>query len=477
MEVSDSGAPIVQTGRGTLVSTGIQVRTVNEKVIGLILALFFLASCALLTKSKPEAWNDMSRIAAIESLAERGTWVIDQSPWTEQMQDKVFLNGHFHSDKMPLLSVLGAGVYAVLRSTVGASLAPDCATSGKVCGYYWLTLVLVGIPAAMLLWLFFDYALGLSVPLWQAIVATGALAWATMLFPYSLILNHHVPAAVCLFASFYALAHTNRNSREGVHKGPRNVLLSFTREGGTLAIAGVLAGLAVSFDALASILVASLCLIAFARARGNSIYFALGMLLPLAVTALLNYQNGGTIIPAYMLTYGYTYPGSQWPATIAGNGTPDDVAQYAFKMLFGAQGLFAYEPILFFALAGLIVVLVKNARSMRLEAACIGLGFMALAIYLISSTGNLGGVAYGERWFIGALPLMWAFVFFSSPLAASRFRPVFGVIFAFFLLSSILSSYQGALHPWLYSQPPFHLTRSAAGGTFGFRWNLKFPLR
>ena len=51
----------------------------------------------------------------MESLVNRGTWIIDDSPWTDLTQDKVLLNDHYYSGKMPLLSWLGAGIYAAVN--------------------------------------------------------------------------------------------------------------------------------------------------------------------------------------------------------------------------------------------------------------------------------------------------------------------------------------------------------------------------
>src|SRR5262245_30744365 len=77
-------------------------------------------------------WNDGSRLAAVESLGERGTFVIDDSlfvrvpsepgrlsPYpadrldlqTHGTLDKLFINGHYYSDKSPVPTVVMAGLY------------------------------------------------------------------------------------------------------------------------------------------------------------------------------------------------------------------------------------------------------------------------------------------------------------------------------------------------------------------------------
>jgi hypothetical protein len=203
---------------------------------------------------------------------------------------------------------------------------------------------------------------------------------------------------------------------------------------------------------------------------------ALGALPPLLATAWLDVEMTRTILPPYMIPGAFAYPGSEFPDTIGGLSPPDDVAQYGFKMLFGAQGLFAYSPILLFAIVGAGMA-IRGRSPLRLEAGLILAGWLVLAAYLITRTGNLGGIAYGERYYLHAIPLLFAFVFFAPPLARGRARLVAAPVFVFLLSLSVISSYEGAHHPWQYSMPPAHPTRDPATGAIGFRWNLRSPIR
>src|SRR5512142_125651 len=124
----------------------------RDLIVAAVTALAFFAVFAALAKSRPESWNDIGRMAGIESIAERGTWSIDDSPWVDQTQDKVRLDDDkFYSDKMPLLTLMGAGVYAVLHNGLGASLAPDCAAVARLCAYPLLTRLFIALPAALTL--------------------------------------------------------------------------------------------------------------------------------------------------------------------------------------------------------------------------------------------------------------------------------------------------------------------------------------
>lgn len=428
--------------------------------VGPLLALGYFVLCVLSTQAAPQSWNDIARVAAIESLAERGTWAIDDSPWAELTQDKVFLNGQFHSDKMPLLSWLAAGAYIVMRQTVGASLAQTCSEGARICAYYPLTLLFIGLPASLLVWLMYSFARVQKRSVVVALIGTLTLALGTMILPYSLVLNHHVPAAVSLFAAFYLLTtrtfETNR----------------------WIPVIGLFSALAVVLDPLSGILAVALAALTVIRLRGRAVYFVLGALVPLFLTAMLDYQIAGTIVPPYLIPSGYDYEGSAFPPTIGGNGTPDDLPQYAFKMFFGAQGLYFYNPVLFFALAGLVIVALTRGHSLRAEAIVIGGAFAVLSVYLATRTGNLGGTAYGERWFVQAIPLLMAFIFFAPPLANFSHRFVRWVTLPFFgvaLLFSLFSTYQGAQNPWRYVPPPGHPTRDASTGRIGWRWEVRMP--
>jgi hypothetical protein len=194
----------------------------------------------------------------------------------------------------------------------------------------------------------------------------------------------------------------------------------------------------------------------------------------------LDVQITGTILPPYLIPEGYAYPGSEFPATIGGNGTPDDLAQYAFKMFLGAQGLFAYNPVLIFALAGLLIIALTPGHALQKSAWSIGAGFLLLCVYLATRTGNLGGAAYGERWFLQAVPLLMTFLFFAPPLTAHirpRWRWLAAPLFAIAVLVSVFSTYQGTRSPWGYVPPPAHPTRDAATGALGWRWEVPLPWR
>ncbi len=426
------------------------------ELTGAIIAVVYLVLAAALTKPQPESWNDISRIAGIESLAERGTWVIDGSPWLDRTKDKILLDGRFYSDKMPLMTLAGAGVYALLHYGAGASLAPDCAATARFCAYPWLTWIFVAFPAALMVGLFYGYARHKSVPRAVALIGTVALGLGTMIFPFTLVFNHHVPAGACVFAAFYLLAARGAQGGRGV-----------------LALAGFLTALAISFDVLSGITAMVVVAIAAVRLRRRFGYFALGAAVPVLITLALDYQIAHTLIPPYMITSGYDYPGSEFPATFAGNASPDDYVAYAFRMFLGGKGLFAFNPLLLFALAGAVGVALKRDHPLRAEGAITLAGFVLLCLYLATNTGNQSGMGYGDRWYIVAIPILFSFAFFAPPLNATTWKNAAWIVFAPLLVISAISALQGAQAPWQDWLPPLQMTRSDRFPVLGFKWNLR----
>src|SRR5438105_13666971 len=82
------------------------------------------------------SWNDGSRLATVESLVDSHTWVIDRSifvdvptpargsPYPREdvnlrsgTSDKLYIHGHFYSDKPTVPALLLAGWYQILQWT------------------------------------------------------------------------------------------------------------------------------------------------------------------------------------------------------------------------------------------------------------------------------------------------------------------------------------------------------------------------
>lgn len=403
-----------------------------------LLALWFVQ-----TKDSYEygSWNDGSRLAAIESLAERGTWQIDSSPFLQWTGDKLFLHGHWYSTKPPLFQALGAGIYSLLRSTLGVSLAPTADNQGGISAYKALTFLTTGLPSAAMLALFYLFLIRLNLSARVAWLTTALLALGTMVWPYSLVLNNHVPAAACLFGAYYLLLDSERKPSGG---------------GRAVFCAGLLVALAVSFDLEASFIGLALLAVAIIRWRRVVVYFVLGASLPIIATMVLDYQITGSILPPYFAVGGYDYAGSNWRTTVAALGSPQNVALYAFRAMLGDRGVLSHSPILLWAFAGLMIVVRTPQRSFRLESSFILLGVLVQIAYILIGTDNFGGRAYSMRWFIVWLPLVFCYLPQALPHSWSIVSVLNAGLFAFTALLSVASAYQGVYSTWTESRPLFY---------------------
>ena len=80
-----------------------------DSIRGHLLVLFLASLVAVVSaRDYPGGWNDGSRLATVESLVERHTWAIDDSPFLAGTQDKLLIGGHYYSDKSPVPAVLMA---------------------------------------------------------------------------------------------------------------------------------------------------------------------------------------------------------------------------------------------------------------------------------------------------------------------------------------------------------------------------------
>lgn len=427
--------------------TGEQVNTRRTSQIKLhlyvALAIFVLAACVWLvqTKSKCGTWADCSRMAAIESLVERGTWQIDESDFRET-GDKVYLNGHFYSDKPPLLSFLTAQIYRVMYHSLGADLANGECMSGEICVYRWLTFLVVGLSSALLLASFYWFSSKVTKSVWRSLLPTGLLMVGTMIWPYSLVFNNHIPAAACLFLGFQLLCDTPES---GVRPSWR------------IFLGGLLVALAASFDLTAAFVAIPLSLLVVFGQPRKVVPFLAGALIPVVLTGIFDYQISGSIFPPYFLSEGYRYPGGKLFESIAGIRPPSNILLYAFDNLVGYRGLLVHNPVVLWGIAGLLIVICRKRRPLWWPSALLLAGILVQMLVVLTRTSDFGGHAYGTRWFIIWIPLVLYYLPFALP-AKWSWRAFLNVsLLSVATMLSILSAFQGVQRPWYRSLPLVHL--------------------
>jgi Tfp pilus assembly protein PilF len=363
----------------------------------------------------------------IQSLVEQHSFCIDQS-LRKFMVDVVRIDGRFYSDKPPLLSVLGAGVYFPLHKTLGLSFAKHAPWL-----YHILTDLLVGLPLAVGLWFLARCLISAGLSPKAATTTVFLTGGGTIYLPYAVTFNNHVPAAAAITVALYCTLRAEADPE---------------RANRWSAIAGFMGGLACNLDlAPGGTAFVGFGVTVFLRKRRFSdlVSYILAAIPPAIAYFLLNWLVTRDFVPIYLHPQYYEYEGSVLRSYDAlkrpfGKTIP---AQY-FHMLFGYRGFFSYSPIL---LLGLWEALRRVARGGRFRPhALVALAIPVLAAgSYASQTGGMAGGSYGMRWLLAATPL---FAFFMGlalvNIATRRMRNLFRVAAAFSLVVAVV----GVPRPW-----------------------------
>jgi hypothetical protein len=172
----------------------------RDRIAAASLVLLGAVLLLLTTHHGPGLCNDSSRLAAADSLANHGTFVIDHSYFSYTC-DKIKVAGHFYSDKPPVQSLYLAGVLAAVQPLTHWTVARDL-------GSLYFVLALLSSGLSFLLCLLGVYRLsrlaGLEIG-WSMLLAASACA-ATLMLPYSTVISSHAvgaPFVVWLFVLVY----------------------------------------------------------------------------------------------------------------------------------------------------------------------------------------------------------------------------------------------------------------------------------
>jgi len=401
--------------------------------------IFFVAffACALVTKTNPGSWNDRSRFATIESLADRHTFAIDGSLFMADMKDHYVYRGRTYSDKPPLLAILGAGVAGVL-ALYGVTFAR---AHGIV--VYLVTLTVIGgwfaLGAA------YAYAMQRELGFGRRIATSVAAltGLGTLAFPYATVYANHVPAGAALLAAFY---HARRSER--------GILDS--------ALAGVFLALAVCCDAGAVPFAIGVVVL---LARPAALGIALAVALPFALAqAAFNHTVSSGFVPPAINSESWADPQSPFYNDRPGLGRLPgffDYVKYALYLLAGDKGLFSYSPLFLVALGGLVIWFRRGMAAERRMALAIVLSCTVYIALMVLYTNDYPSFTFGDRRYaeiayVLCVPLGAAFVAASGD---ARLRAVTLVLAAV----SVTLAALGTLDPFVGPEGILGAWRGCAG--------------
>ncbi len=384
----------------------------------------FLGLFALLTRPVATS-NDGSRLATIESLVDFHTFIIDNSRFVWTI-DKYFYQGHFYSDKPPILSIYGSFFYALLKA-FGISFSNQFMLTNTL-----LIIFVVGVSTATgMIYLYKIFKFLAVEETWINVLLIIA-GTGTLLLPYSTVFSNHVVSGSLLVAGFYYLLRVKESIRYSL-------------------LSGLLITLAGSIDVVAFIFVPFLAVNFFNKPLKSKIVFALACALVLVIYFQLNLYTSGSLRPPSMNQSLWEYPGSAFDRTnlsgLAYHSNLPALLNYAFHMIIGHRGLISYTPILVFSIFGFVKIFQNKEFKYRQEYLLILLASSAYVLMYILRSNNYSGYSYGVRWYANLMFLL------CLPLAQIseniKISKVLRKAFVIVSCMSIVISFVGVNHPFV----------------------------
>ena len=373
---------------------------------------------------------EAARFAVIQAWGEQGVFHITHTQF--KTVDKIIRDGKIYSDKpLPLSWTIG-NIHKAVHTLTGL----DFKNNYHLLIYTYNLLAGGLVNILIFLWLFSHlrrYRRGR--PETKFILALSA-ALGTWLLSYSVIVNNHTPAALAFLGWFI-------------------VLEKFYRRPGYSAavVSGLAAGVVALMDLPTGFFTCLINLFAlFFAGKKQLRYVGAGAAASVAAAVFwmgLNYYAYGTILPLYIARGEGTYaPGTDMKNHLG----------YFFETLFGYRGLFSYQPFLLFVFPAIWFL------RKRLTAADIGALAASLVciIFYQVMTNEYGGAAYGFRYVIPVIPVLWYFAAIWIMEQKNK-ALVFCAVFCIFW--GVIASLAGAYAPFGlafegYRSPPGHVTRT-----------------
>jgi hypothetical protein len=434
-------------------------RRADHGAVAWALGAVAFAVAAAGAKPVAQSWNDGSRLASVAALVERGGFCVDGSVFLDPArapgpspypsddallqrgtQDKLLIDGHYYSDKPPLVSVPLAAAYRGLMAVgvPGPRDRPDV--------FAWVVCALLsgtGYAVAVgCMWTLGKRA-GLD-PRWR-LAWLGAFALGSVLPAYTRSANSHVAqlgavAAVCVLLCRVA-------DRAAVGRTAWAAVVG----------AGAVVGFAYNLDfGLGPPLVAAvLAAVAVRTRRAVPVLTCAAAALPcvLAGHAINAAVGGDWVRPLNMHPEYLAWPGSPFTTTMTGVIRPHPVPQalYALDLLFGKKGFLTHNPPLLLAVTAGAAALARTGRDRPELLALTGWCAAGWLLYGALSK-NHGGMCVSIRWFVPFLvPGFWVL----ARLLAERpqFRPDF---VALAVWGAVLSASAWSVGPWWGRNVPLY---------------------
>ncbi len=405
--------------------------------------------------------NDRSRWCTVRALVEEdlrvpgAPYAIDrviQLPLWDTI-DMVKHDGHLYSSKPPLFATLLAAPYWVIHKATGATLGTHPYEIGRC------LLILVNVlPMAVFFWLTGRLAERFVATDWARTVVMATAAFGTFLTTFAVVLNNHLPAAVCVMVALYAAVRIGFDGQRRLRY---------------FVAAGLFSGLAAANELPALAFFAALALgLLWKDPRGTVLGFIPAALLVAAGFFGTNWIAHQSLRPPYAhrsktdpndnwYRYSYERGGRQlrsyWEDPKGIDRGEPSRGVYAFHALVGHHGIFSLTPIWLLTLVGLGQWLLRpsdpNQRLLALLIVAVSAACLTFYLGVVDQQDrNYGGMTSGMRWSFWLIPMWLVAALPAADLAARRpwSRAIVLVLLAWSALSAAYPTWNPWTHPWLY---------------------------
>jgi len=446
--------------------------------------LLLLAICIAILSPLPYAgsWNDGSRLASVESLVDYHTWSIDHSIFARTpgidisrtnspyplsdtnlvengTRDKLFIHGHYYSDKSPVPSLLMAGIYKILQACTGFTAANN---PELFC--YLITLLFSGGAYVISVFCVDAMVRNLALPCIPRLLLPYSFALATIALPYVREVNNHILLlSVFSMVMLVALKYTETCNGKLISWHP--VALGF--------LAGI--GYTIDLGVGPVMVLGVMGFLGFQTRSAKVVIIALVAAFPWFILHhALNYMIGGTFKPANAVADYFLWPDSPFNAqNLTGGWAHKHMAHffvYAFAMFFGKKGFIGHDLALYLSIPAILFFARNKMKDAALIYSALGMITGTWLIYAATSN-NYSGLCCSIRWFV---PLLAPFYYLLAIFLKER--PEYSIdlliLSAWGLLMGLLMWCKG---PWMQHMVPGYWFIEAAAliSWLAYRFHLK----
>lgn len=399
-----------------------------------------MATARLCSTGPLNSANDRSRWCTVWSLAEKGTYQIDEAQkkpgWSTI--DRVKHNDHFYSTKPPLLPWCVTQLYRGLKLITGWTLDTHLNTVTRVLLFL---INIVPMTIALLLWqrLIEDRV---EDPFAQ-LFGMALLSGGTMLSPFLAVLNNHTVAASAIMVGIWAVDRIQR----GVHAKWE------------LVLAGAAFGVGICNEHPSAALVGLVFLLMWSQIpRAMWSLMVVGALIPLGMFFWTNYEATGGLRPFYAYygteKYEFIHEGepSYWMSPKGIDSNRDGFFVYLLHCTVGHHGWFSLTPAFLLTLVAWAVPKARGEvdEKSRWPFLVGSVSFIVFAFYLLKTENyNYGGQSVALRWMQWLAPA-WVLVMLPAVEFLAQWRWGRGVSLLL-LAVSVASAWCPSDGPWKQS--------------------------